>query len=257
MYEAIRRAARERVDDFTLAPRDGRAWAVAAGAVVRISTPEGPQVGDLNLWNRHNRHERFWASKTRQLQSSHLSRLDRLWSTAPFLRPLATVLADSLAWYGRDGNGARVHDLLGSRCDPYAGLLAGAGGYDFHCHSNLVRAVRPFGLAEHDVHDVVNLFQVTGLDDRGRYFMSPSPARAGDAVELLAEQDLLMALSTCPGGDLSAWALDSPAAMASTCRPLRVQVFRLADDGLLARLGWRPACVSAYAGRHGIVEPDA
>lgn len=43
--------------------------------------------------------------------------------------------------------------------------------FDFHCHSNLTRAVLPFGLGESDVHDVLNVFQVTGLDREGRYFM--------------------------------------------------------------------------------------
>ena len=108
------------------------------------------------------------------------------------------MVADTLAWYGTDERGGRVHDLLGTRCDPYVGVvLAGQGAhYDFHCHSNLVRAVLPYGLAEHDVHDVVNLFQVTGLDGAGRYCMSACPARAGDYIEFLAEGDLLMALST-------------------------------------------------------------
>lgn len=52
-----------------------------------------------------------------------------------------------------------------------------------------------WGLREDDVHDVLNLFQVTGLDDKGRYFMSPCPAEKGDSIEFLAEQDVLMALS--------------------------------------------------------------
>jgi uncharacterized protein YcgI (DUF1989 family) len=53
----------------------------------------------------------------------------------------------------------------------------------------------PFGLNEQDVHDVINIFQVTGLDEQGRYFMNPCPAEKGDHIEFLAEQDLLMALS--------------------------------------------------------------
>jgi uncharacterized protein YcgI (DUF1989 family) len=89
-----------------------------------------------------------------------------------------------------------VHDLLGTRCDPYIrSVLSNGNQYDFHCHSNLTRAVLPFGLAESDVHDVINLFQVTGLDEGGRYYMSPCPARKGDFIEFLAEQDVLMALS--------------------------------------------------------------
>jgi len=46
--------------------------------------------------------------------------------------------------------------------------------FDYHCHSNLTRAVLPFGLAESDVHDVLNVFQVTGLNKDGQYFMSVS-----------------------------------------------------------------------------------
>lgn len=117
---------------------------------------------------------------------------------------MATLIADTLSWYGADENGGRVHDLLGTRCDPYINSVLAppsgsetetSSGYDYHCHSNLTRAVLPYGLAESDVHDVINLFQVTGLDEKGRYFMSACPARAGDYVELFAEQDLLMALS--------------------------------------------------------------
>jgi uncharacterized protein YcgI (DUF1989 family) len=87
--------------------------------------------------------------------------------------------------------------LLGTRCDPYinAVLSGEAKGYDFHCHSNLTRAVLPFGLTEYDVHDVINIFQVTGLDEKDRYFMNPCPAEKDDSIEFLAEQDLLMALS--------------------------------------------------------------
>ena len=35
----------------------------------------------------------------------------------------------------------------------------------------------PFHLTELDVHDVLNVFQVTGLTPEGRYFVKPSPAR--------------------------------------------------------------------------------
>lgn len=111
------------------------------------------------------------------------------------MRPLATIIQDSLAWYGEDEHGGRVHDLLGTRCDPYINTVLSGTQYDFHCHSNLTRAIAPYGFAESDVHDVINIFQVTGLDSEGRYFMNPSPAVKGESLEFLAEQDLLMALS--------------------------------------------------------------
>lgn len=134
---------------------------------------------------------------------------DRLWSCLPYMRPLATIIADSLAWYGEDEHGGRVHDLLGTRCDPYINTVLSGQTYDFHCHSNLTRAVAPYGLAEADVHDVINLFQVTGLDEKGRYFMNPCPAEAGDHIEFLAEQDLLMALSECSNLSLGCVCPDS------------------------------------------------
>ncbi|KAL2186787.1 hypothetical protein L209DRAFT_274180 [Thermothelomyces heterothallicus CBS 203.75] len=196
LYSSIQQAPRVLVEEFTLPIRSGKAWKAEAGSIIRISTPEGPQVGDLNIWNAHNPRERFWASRTRQLHASHVSTYDRLWSCLPYMRPLVTIISDTLAWYGEDEHGGRVHDLLGTRCDPYINSVLSGGQYDFHCHSNLTRAVLPFGLSESDVHDVINIFQVTGLDATGRYFMNPCPAESGDHIEFLAEQDVLMALST-------------------------------------------------------------
>ncbi|MBE3001267.1 DUF1989 domain-containing protein [Nocardiopsis sp. HNM0947] len=244
---------RELVEGFVLPIRSGRAWEVPAGHLCRISTPEGAQVGDLNIWNRHDPRERLWASRTRQLQSAHVSRHDRLWSTLPFLRPLVTVTGDSLEWYGEDEDGGRVHDLLGTRCDPYVNRMLTGEDFDRHCHSNLTRAVLPYGLTEFDVHDVLNVFQCTGLNGADQYFMKASPARPGDFFEFFAEQDLLCALSTCPGGDLSVplWGPDARDPI-DVCRPLGVEVLR-PDPALTA--GWRPPETARYAGMHGLTGP--
>ena len=253
LYSRIRQAPRRSTEAFTLPIRSGRAWKAPAGSIVRITTPDGPQVGDLNIWSLANPRERFWASRTRQLHQSHLSTFDRLWSVLPYMRPLATIIDDSLEWYGQDATGGRCHDLLGTRCDPYINVLLGGQSYDYHCHSNLVRAVVPWGLNESDVHDVINIFQVTGLDNEGRYYMQPSPAQIGDHIEFFAETDLLFALSTCPGGDLSKWGFGNDSDMKDVCRPLHVEVFSLADNDLLASMGWQESrtsgCVSASIGR--------
>jgi uncharacterized protein YcgI (DUF1989 family) len=176
---------------------------------------------------------------------------------------MVTIIADTLDWYGTDEHGGRVHDLLGTRCDPYINhlLSMGANGsgddYDFHCHSNLTRAVLPFGLNESDVHDVINLFQVTGLDPEGRYFMNPCPARAGDYIEFFAEQDILMALSTCPGGDLSRWGFggDSEREMIRCCRPLKVEAWRLEDETAVLGGRWTEQAPPQYKGMHGMRIP--
>ncbi len=256
LYAALGRQTdgREPVSSFVVPIRSGRAWHVPAGHLCRIVTVEGPQVGDLNLWNAHDPRERMWAARTRQLQAAHVSVHDRLWSTLPFLRPLATVTADSLADYGEDGDGGRVHDLLGTRCDPYVNRMLTGEDFDFHCHSNLTRAVLPYGLTEFDVHDVLNVFQCTGLNEDDRYFMKACPARRGDFFEFFAEIDLLCALSTCPGGDLSVplWGPEARDPV-DVCRPLAVEVHR-PDPALLD--GWSAPRPASYAGLHGMQLPQ-
>ena len=252
--EFVRRIAdapgRRLIEKFTIPIRSGRAWKVPAGHVFLITTPEGPQVGDLNIWNLHNPRERLWASRTRQLQAAHVTIFDRLWSTLPYLRPLATITSDSLAGYGIDEYGGRIHDLLGTRCDPYVNRMLTGEDFDHCCHSNLVRAVLPHGLTELDVHDVLNVFQCTGLNHADKYFMRASPAKKGDHIEFFAEIDLLCALSTCPGGDLSVplWGPEARDPL-DVCRPLGIEVHEI-DKALLT--GWKSPDIASYGGGHGL-----
>lgn len=253
-YDRLAGGGHRLVDSFEVPIRSGRAWTVPQGHLCRIVTVQGPQVGDFNVWNLGDPRERMWAARTRQLQRAHLSTYDRIWSNLPFLRPLLTVTGDSLADYGVDADGGRVHDLLGTRCDPYVNRLLTGEDFDFHCHSNLVRAVLPYGLTEFDVHDVLNVFQCTGLNDEDRYFMKDCPARKGDYFEFFAETDLLCALSTCPGGDLSVpmWGPEARDPL-EVCRPLGIEVHR-PDPTLLD--GWTPPRRAAYANLHGMRRPE-
>jgi uncharacterized protein YcgI (DUF1989 family) len=253
---ADRTDARTLIESFTIPIRSGRAWEVPAGHVCRIVAVEGPQVGDLNVWNRDNPRERLWVTRTRWFQGAHLTTYDRLWSNLPYLRPLLTITRDSLARYGVDADGCRVHDLLGTRCDPYLGRLVSGIDFDFYCHSNLVRAILPYGLTEFDVHDNVNVFQVTGWTDEDHYVVKPSPVQKGEFLEFFAEIGLLCALSSCPAGDISSSkpVFFSPDArdIVETCRPLGVEVYSV-EPGLLD--DWVPPKVSAYHGHHGLGLP--
>jgi len=113
-----------------------------------------------------------------------------------------------------------------------------------------VRAVAPYRLTELDVHDVLNVFQVTGLTTDDRYFVKASPAKKGDFIEFFAEIDVLCAISTCPHGDLSVqmWGEEAGDPL-STCRPLGVEIWQ-PDPALLD--GWRPPEVASYRGGHGL-----
>ena len=249
-----RQARRARLTErraVVVPPREAGCVEVPAGALFRIVCTEGPQVGDLNLWNARDLSERFYAGKTRALHGTHLSTGDRMWSTFPGFRPMATILEDSLDWYGFDADGASVHDVIGTRCDPYTARLLSGSDYDRCCHSNLTRALAahrglPPDEAEALVHDVLNVFMCTGFTaDTHQYFMKASPVRPGDALEMIAEIDLLVGLSACPGGDCGA----GHSSDAAACHPLRIEVDTLPEG---ARDDWGAPPVSAYAGRHGI-----
>lgn len=250
LYARLREGL-EKTGEVIVPPRDARAFRVPAGHVFRIVSVEGPQVGDLNLWNAADLSERFFSGKTRALHATHVTTGARLWSTLPALRPLATITHDTLGWYGWDADGAGIHDVIGTRCDPYTNMLLKGAEYHHCCHSNLTRALAAetgmsLAAAEPHVHDVLNVFMCTGFTrDTHQYFMKASPVRPGDYLELFAEIDLLAALSACPGGDCGSGHSDDSA----PCFPLKVEIFR-PDDGALE--GWRPCAPNGYSRGHGV-----
>ena len=240
----------ELISSTLIEPRDAKTFDVPAGHFFRIICPEGPQVGDLNLWNTNDLSERFYSGKTRALHGTHVSTGDKLWSTLPFLRPMATVTEDTLDWYGWDEFGGSVHDVIGTRCDPYTNVLLNNSEYHYCCHSNLSRALAdqsglPIKDAELLVHDVLNVFMCTGFtQDTHQYFMKASPVRKGDFIEFFAEIDLLGGLSACPGGDCST----SHSSDVAQCYPLQVDVLKPVNG---PPKGWEPEKRSNYSRSHG------
>lgn len=249
---AVLRAESRKTGEIMVPPRDACCFEVPAGHFFRITSIDGPQVGDLNLHHLHDVTERFYSGKTRALHGTHISIGDRMWSSFPALRPMATVTADTLDWYGIDAFGGSVHDVIGTRCDPYThALLSGGDQYHHCCHSNLTRSLAahlgcPVAEAEPLVHDVLNVFMCTGFTrDTGQYFMKASPVRPGDYIEFLAEIDLLGNLSACPGGDCSA----EHSSDVATCYPLKVEIYAPPASALAE---WQPPAPSGYDRSHGL-----
>jgi uncharacterized protein YcgI (DUF1989 family) len=240
-----------KVDEVIVQPRDASSFKVPAGHFFRIVSTEGSQVGDLNLWNQHDLNERLFTGKTRQLHASHVSTGDRLWSSFPGLRPMATITHDTLDWYGWDEDGGGIHDVIGTRCDPYTNYMLNETNYHHCCHSNLTRALADSQdstteAIEPHVHDVLNVFMCTGFTkDTYQYFMKASPVRPGDFIEFFAEIDLLGALSACPGGDCGSSHSDD----STPCYPLIVEIYKPADETLE---GWSPWPKNGYDRTHGL-----
>lgn len=243
-YRALRNDM-ELIERVVIPPREARTWTVPAGHFFRLICSEGPQVGDLNLFNAQNLEERFYSGKTRALNGTHVGLGDQLFSNFPHMRPIATITHDTLDWYGFDAFGGAVHDVIGTRCDPYTHRLLAGDDYHHCCHSNLTRAFahatgRSQAQAEPFIHDVLNVFMCTGFSrSTGQYFMKATPALPGDHLEFFAEIDLLGALSACPGGDCGT----EHSSDAARCHPLLVEVYAPAAPPA----GWQPPPRNAYA----------
>jgi uncharacterized protein YcgI (DUF1989 family) len=239
------------ISEIIIPPRDAKTFEVKKGQFFRIESIEGPQVGDLNIFKADNLEEKFYSGKTRALYGTHLSTGDRMLSNFPYLRSLATISWDTLDWYGYDKDGGSVHDVIGTRCDPYTSKLLSDENYHYCCHSNLTRALVnekgiKLGEAEKLVHDVLNVFMCTGFtNDTKQYFMKSSPVRPGDYLEFFAETDLLGVLSTCPGGDCgSEHSSDN-----SKCYPLKVSIWSVEKTLLKGLINSK---TSDYNRNHGL-----
>ena len=234
-----------KIGETIVPPREARAFDVPAGHIFRIVSVEGPQVGDLNLWNAANLSERFFSGKTRALHATHVSAGDRLWSALPYLRPMATITHDTLDWYGFDADGAGVHDVIGTRCDPYTNRLLTGVDYHHCCHSNLTRALAASaeavvrrGRASRSRR--AERLHVHRLHPRRAPLLhegEPGSARRLHRV-LRRDRPDRRALGL-PGGDCGA----SHSSDEARCHPLMVEIYRPRADALR---DWRPPPVSLY-----------
>jgi len=238
------------VETIIIPPREAKTFEVPAGHFFRIVSVDGPQVGDLNLWNKDNINERFFSGKTRALYGTHVSTGDRLYSNLPFLRPMATITHDTLDWYGWDDDGGSVHDVIGTRCDSLNRMALIDDEYHHCCQSNLCRALsnhqqKTISEIESKVHDVLNVFMCTGFTkETHQYFMKASPVRPDDFIEFFAEINLVGGLSACPGGDCSS----SHSSDSAKCYPLKVEIYQPKVGDLKQ---WASPSLNNYSRSHG------
>jgi uncharacterized protein len=241
----------KKISEIIVPARDAKTFEVKKDQFFRIECIEGPQVGDLNIFQADNLEEKFYSGKTRALYGTHLSTGDKMLSSFPYLRSLATITWDTLDWYGYDLDGGSVHDVIGTRCDPYTSKLLSDANYHYCCHSNLTRAlINEKGIkldeAEKLVHDVLNVFMCTGFTrDTKQYFMKSSPVRPGDYLEFFAETDLLGVLSACPGGDCGSEHSSDNA----KCYPLKVSTWSVEKTLLKGLVNSK---ISNYNRNHGL-----
>ncbi len=225
------------VDKFEVPPFSGRGLKVTKGQTFRLVTVEGPQIGDVALWNAHNVEEYFGATRTWTIDGFIINVGTRLWSNVPWLRPMATCIEDTVVIEPPD-SGYHHSDSRTHCTSEVWELRTGVSGLD-SCHLNFLQAIEPFGLDETNIHDAFMVHQKTYVDpQRGRTHVTRGDSKPGDYIEFYAEMDLLVAVSACPAGD----GLRDIATGKGEAHPLGVEVY---ESGIQPRefpkwTDWRP-----------------
>ena len=189
--------------------------------------------------------ERFWAARTRKFYGATATGRPAWSDTA-----LPASAGHGRRRHARDGideDGAGRDDLLGNGGEPVmSGSFSPESAMSSIADLDLTWSRCSVGLTEFDVHDVLNVFQVTRLmPGDERYFMKTCPARVGDYFELFAEVEYYGGID-CSGRHLlgvhrGALVLGpSQTAIQSVWK-----IFRLADG---EPAGWRNRR-SGYRGR--------
>jgi len=168
--------------------KSARAVELAAGRTLRIVDVAGGQPGDLVAFNRHDLTEQFSQSRTRVENRNCRPGVGHgLWSNLQPPRVMLTITRDSTN---------AGHDLLYAPCCRYA-LAKRFGVQRDGCLENLAAALAPWGLSWRQVPDPLNLFFSVSVAPDGSLAIAEPRSRPGDCVELRAEMDCLVAVSTC------------------------------------------------------------
>ncbi len=186
------------VNEIVVPAEHGRAYRVREGQRQRIIMVDGPQVGDMAIFNANNPRETFDAGTSyiyNSVQGLGTEKtITHFYSRPPYLNVMSTVVEDTV----------RAHWVMnGSKCAAKRYELMGLKEYHRNCFDNLVEAISSFGLRPDDVGDVFNMFMNITYDEKGRYQFRPPAGKKGDYIELRANMDCLVALSACPAGDVT------------------------------------------------------
>ena len=170
-----------------LEPQTGTAFELRAGQQLRVIDVEGEQVADFIAFNSADKAE--WLSSGRSIDYAnriYLTKGDILYSNRS--RPMLTIVEDDV---GR-------HDFLLTPCSPETFQIIYKNNAPHpSCFGNLAQHLAPFGIAPDSIPTTLNLFMNVAVGPDGALEILPPRSKAGEAVVLRAEMDLIVGLTAC------------------------------------------------------------
>jgi uncharacterized protein YcgI (DUF1989 family) len=167
-----------------LEAQTGEALTLDAGRTLRILAVEPEQVADIAFFARYDLADSFSPGRTIDYNERLVPVVgDVLFSHRS--TPLARITMDTVG----------VHDMLLTPCSRAMFERRGERNHR-SCHDNLAHALDKFGLGGDDVRATLNVFMDVRVEQNA-IRIYPPPSKAGDAFELTAITDLIVAVAAC------------------------------------------------------------
>lgn len=157
------------------------------GDILRVTDPNGEQVSDLFAFSGTDHACALSSGRSIDYASKiYLTSGDKLWSNDS--KPMFTIVEDDV---GR-------HDFLLTPCSQEMfEILYNHRGHHPSCLENLKNAFEPFGIGAELISTSFNIFMRVDVAPDGAVSVLPPLSKAGDAIELRAEMDMICALTAC------------------------------------------------------------
>jgi urea carboxylase-associated protein 1 len=166
----------------------GQPWGrlVKKGEHVRIIDLKGRQAVDFLCYSAADPQDRYNAPNTMKLgRNIFLSKGSSLWSDRA--KKLMTIVEDTCG----------SHDTIGGCCSSEMNLLRYQKTASRNCRDTFEEALKQFGMTRADIATNINWFMYVPVKEDGSMAIVEGLSKAGDFVELVADQDVICVASNC------------------------------------------------------------
>jgi uncharacterized protein YcgI (DUF1989 family) len=175
------------IEEYLLEPHTGFALRIHDGQILRIIDVEGGQVVDLTSFSQKNPQEYLSSPRTMDYNSKiYFTSGDVLYSDQS--KPMWTITEDTV------GN----HCFLYAPCDQRMfEITYGITESHPNCFDNLSGNLSQYGILPEQIFIPFNIFMNIEINPNGELEIHPPSSRAGDFIELRAEQEMIAGISVC------------------------------------------------------------
>ena len=211
--------ARTLVDEIIIPAEHGRAFRVYQAQTMRVIAVDGPQVGDMVVFNAHDyrqTYDGFFSYMANfRMGTGNTFKLKYLYSRLPKGDLMMEVTEDKVGRHFISNPGM---------CNPAFNKILGLPETARSCWGNLAEAISEFGMSSDRVPAVFNLWMNVEFDENHVHNVLPTLAKQGDYTDFFAHMHLLVAISACPGNQNNITQING-----GRNKPLKVEIWEGSD----------------------------